>query len=98
MWQVKRLGDGWGKPEPLPAEVNASDATFAPSVAADGSLYFMHPEPATGKFRLFRSACRHGHYGQAVPLPFSDGGQRRGPCGVVGRIVHCVRFQPAAGT
>lgn len=73
LWRVRRVGDGWSAPEPLPVEVNASDATFAPSVAADGSLYFMHPDPATGKFRLFRSQYRDGHYAQAVPLPFSDG-------------------------
>lgn len=73
LWRVERVGDGWGEPVLLPAAVNASDATFAPSVAADGSLYFMHPDPATGKFRLFRSQYRHEHYAEPLPLPFSDG-------------------------
>jgi Tol biopolymer transport system component len=73
LWRVERVGDGWGEPQPLPATVNGSDATFAPSVAADGSLYFMHPDPATGKFRLFRAQYRDGRYEPPQPLPFSDG-------------------------
>src|SRR5512139_85651 len=38
LWRVERLADGWGTPVRLPELVNASSATYAPAVAADGSL------------------------------------------------------------
>jgi hypothetical protein len=73
LWKVTRTRDGnWSSPQLLPDTVNTSNATFTPSVAADGSLYFMRAEPS-GKFRLYVSTFSHGHYAQATPLPFSDG-------------------------
>jgi Tol biopolymer transport system component len=73
LWLVRRQGDGWSAPERLPDTVNSSASTFAPSLAADGSVYYMHPQPDTGKFRLFRSQYRDGTWETGVPLPFSDG-------------------------
>jgi Tol biopolymer transport system component len=58
LWRVDRKGQNWGDPVRLSEEVNSSTSTFAPSVVADGSLYFMHPSPVTGKFRLFRSQMK----------------------------------------
>ncbi|WP_266158802.1 hypothetical protein [Dyella silvatica] len=73
LWLVRRQGQGWSAPERLPDTVNSSTSTFAPSIAADGSVYYMHPQPSTGKFRLFRSQYRDGRWEAGQPLPFSDG-------------------------
>ena len=73
IWRVDRKGDGWSKPVRLSDAVNTNTATFAPSVAGDGSVWFMTTDAKTGKFRLFRSQYRDGAYAVAQPLPFSDG-------------------------
>lgn len=73
LWRVDRRGDDWGEPKLLPATVNSGTSVYAPSVAADGSLYFMTPDAASGRFRLFRAQMTHDTYSQAQPLPFSDG-------------------------
>ncbi len=73
LWRVERRGDGWGEPVRLPAVVNASSSTFAPSVARDGSLYFMRPADGGGKFQLFRAQYRDGSYLAPAALPFSTG-------------------------
>lgn len=73
LWRVDRRGDGWGEPVHLSAAVNTTTTTFAPSVAADGSLWFMTTDAGSGKFRLFRAPYRDGAYQKAEPLPFSDG-------------------------
>lgn len=73
LWRVERKGNGWGEPMRLPDAVNPNPSTFAPSVAADGSLWFMTPDAASGKFRLYRSQYRDGRYQAAKALPFSDG-------------------------
>lgn len=65
LWRVDRQGDGWGKPELLPPTVNFSTRTYAPSITADGSLYFIAPNPA-GILHIFRSQYRRGTYEQAV--------------------------------
>lgn len=73
LWKVTRTRDGgWSAPVRLPDSVNVTTTTFTPSVAADGSLYFMRAEPS-GKFRLYMSVYRAGNFATAVPLPFSDG-------------------------
>jgi Tol biopolymer transport system component len=73
LWRVDREGDGWGAPWRLPDAVNRSNSTFATSIAADGSVYFMQPLGEGGKFRLYRSQLRDGTYQPPEPLPFSDG-------------------------
>ena len=73
LWRVDRVGDGWGTPVRLPDAINADASTFAPSVAADGSLWFMHPVDGGRKFRLYRAAFRDGRFDAPQPLPFSDG-------------------------
>jgi Tol biopolymer transport system component len=73
LWRVERRGDGWSAPVRLPDTVNPDTSTFAPSVAANGSLWFMTTDEKSGKFRLFRSQYREGRYLAAQALPFSDG-------------------------
>ena len=71
LWRVDRKGDGWGTPVHLPDAVNASDRTYAPSIAADGSLYFIHPD-ADNVFRIYRSAFEHGAYQPAARVAVGD--------------------------
>lgn len=73
LWRVDRTATGWSKPYRLPETVNSSTTTFSPSIARDGSLYFMHPDKTTGRFRLYRAQWRDGRYLAPVPLPFSTG-------------------------
>jgi len=47
-------------------------STFAPAIAADGSLYFMHPAPDPKRFQLFRAQFANGTYSEPQALPFSD--------------------------
>jgi hypothetical protein len=61
LWRVERKGNGWGTPVHLPDAVNVSDRTYAPSVAADGTLYFIHPD-AQGVFHIYSSQFAHGAY------------------------------------
>lgn len=62
LWRVDRKGeDGWGEPVRLPDSVNSSTRTYAPSIAADGSVYFQRPGD-DDDFRLYRSQYRDGAY------------------------------------
>ncbi len=68
LWRVDRKGAGWGVPVRLPDVVNASTRIYAPSVAADGSVYFQQPDPHTDDFKLYRSPYRDGRYLAPVPV------------------------------
>jgi hypothetical protein len=73
LWRVDRTPSGWGHPVRLPDSINASGSTYAPSVAADGTLYFMRPNPTTRRFQLYEAQLSAEGYGPATPLSFSDG-------------------------
>lgn len=71
LWRVERKGDGWGEPVRLPDTVNASPHSYAPSITADGSLYFIRPN-AAGIMHIFRSQYRNGTYQEAVEQAVGD--------------------------
>ena len=71
LWRVDRKGNGWGTPVHLPDAVNASNRTYAPSIAADGSLYFIHPD-AQNVFHIYRSAFAQGAYQPATLVAVGD--------------------------
>jgi Tol biopolymer transport system component len=73
LWRIQRSKSGWGERTRLPDTINKGPSVYAPSLARDGSLYFMRPAASTGKFQLFRAQMRNGEYEEAQPLPFSDG-------------------------
>jgi Tol biopolymer transport system component len=75
LWRMDRHGRGWGTPVRLPDVVNACSMTFAPSVAADGSVYFIGCA-AGDSLRLQRSAYRDGHYLAPVVVPIGDDGMQ----------------------
>lgn len=70
LWRVNRTGNSWGTPEHLPAAVNINTRIFAPSVAADGSIYFLSTEKRI--FQLYRARFANGSFSPAERLPFSD--------------------------
>jgi Tol biopolymer transport system component len=72
LWRVDLSTNKRGALTLLPETVNISPRIFRPSLAADGTLYFMAMESGK-KFRLFRSLYTSGAYQQAEPLSFSDG-------------------------
>jgi len=72
-WRIRRTDSGWGPPEHLSAVVNSNTTIFAPSLVADGSLYFMSWNTQTNHFQIFRAQYRDGVFSAPVPLPFSDG-------------------------
>lgn len=73
LWEVHRTASGWSTPVRLPGTVNISPRVFKPSIAANGTLYFMAKMEGAKTFRLYRSQYRNGVYQQAEPLSFSDG-------------------------
>ena len=70
LWRVDRTPTGWGTPVRLPNSVNASGSTYSPSIAGDGTLYFMRPNSNTHKFQLFEA---NPTYTEIHELAFSDG-------------------------
>lgn len=72
LWRVDRIGAGWGQPVHLPAAVNRDASIWAPSIAGDGSLYFIDREKAGAPFRLWRSQWRGGTYEAATAVSFGD--------------------------
>jgi Tol biopolymer transport system component len=72
LWRVERTPAGWGAPVPLPDTVNRSGSIYAPSISADGSLYFMEPGGARGKFQIYRAQRSGTGWLAPQPLPFND--------------------------
>lgn len=62
LWRVDRRGDSWGTPVRLPDVVNRCSMTFAPSVAADGSIYFIGCTAPDDSLRLLRATYRDGSW------------------------------------
>ena len=73
LWRVDRLPNGWGEPHRLPDVVNANGSVFSPSIAADGSLYFMKPVGAQTRFHIFRAQFSHGTYETPVAVGIAAG-------------------------
>ena len=73
LWRVDRLPAGWGRPYLLPPEINDGHAVYAPSVARDGSLYFMKPG-TDGRFQLFRAQAGQTGFKPPERLPFNEDG------------------------
>ncbi len=72
LWRVDRRGDRWGTPVRLPDVVNRCSMTFAPSVAADGSIYFIGCAAPDGSLRLMRAVYRHGSYQTPYVVKLGD--------------------------
>jgi WD40-like Beta Propeller Repeat len=72
LWRVDRLKSGWSTPTRLPESINRSTAVFSPTLAADGTLYFMEAAGESKRFRLFRARADHGTYATPEPLAFSN--------------------------
>lgn len=71
LWRIDRKGDGWSAPKHLPATININARTYAPSIAADGSLYFTSHD-ASGASHIYRSLYRDGTYQPAEQLVLGD--------------------------
>ena len=71
LWRVDRTRTGWSPPRRLSDIINSHVATYSPSIATDGSLYFMQPTGKSTKFHLFRAQFRNGSYEAPVQLSFS---------------------------
>lgn len=74
LWRVDRRGDGWGAPVRLPDAVNDAAGIYAPSVAANGDVYYQRRDEATHEFHLYRTAWRHGRYQPPQRLALGDPG------------------------
>jgi len=72
LWRVDRHGDDWGEPVHLPAVVNRGASIWGPSVAADGSLYFMDRVDGKGPFKLWRAQASAGSWLAPVLQSFGD--------------------------
>ena len=73
LWRVDRMPSGWGHPRLLPPQVNDGRAVYAPSVARDGSLYFMKPG-SDGRFQIFRAQADGPGFKPAQRMPFNEAG------------------------
>lgn len=73
LWRVDRKGGGWSEPKRLPDIINRSNAVFSPSIAADGTLYYMEAYGEGGHFRLFYSQLKGNDYQSPQPMPFTTG-------------------------
>lgn len=67
IWRVDRHGDSWGKPMKLGPVINSDAFIDFPSIAADGTLYFMRWDNTAKVMHVLRSAYRHGRYLRAEP-------------------------------
>lgn len=72
LWRVERKPNGWGTPTVLPEVIHVASRVFKPSIASDGTLYFMASEPPQ-KFRIYAARYTNGNYQKPEALPFSDG-------------------------
>jgi hypothetical protein len=72
LWRVDRSGNGWGAPVRLPDAVNNAPHIYAPSVAANGDVYYQRLDEPGHQFHLYRTAYRNGHYQPPQRLALGD--------------------------
>ena len=73
LWRVDRGPTGWSRPRLLPPAINDGHAIYAPSITADGSLYFMKPG-ADGRFQIFRAQAVATGFEPARRATFNEAG------------------------
>jgi Tol biopolymer transport system component len=74
LWRVERHGQDWSEPVHLPAVINRGASIWGPSLAADGSLYFMDRVDGKGPFKLWRAQAKAGTWLEPVLQSFGDPG------------------------
>src|SRR6185312_8684582 len=74
LWRVDWQGDHWGAPVRLPDVVNRCSLIASPSIAADGSLYFIGCAGPRGDFALLHSSQRDGRYATPRVVALGDAG------------------------
>lgn len=72
LWRVDRSGSGWGVPVRLPDVVNDAAHIYAPSVAANGDVYYQRRDEPAHQFHLYRTAWRNGRYQTPQRLALGD--------------------------
>ncbi|MFC5436031.1 TolB family protein [Rhodanobacter umsongensis] len=72
LWRVDRRGDGWSAPVRLPDAVNDAASIYAPSVAANGDVYYQRRDEPEHEFHLYRTAWRDGRYQKPQRLALGD--------------------------
>lgn len=72
LWRANRTPQGWSDAVLLPKTVNIGANIFAPSLAADGTIYFLHSTPGARAHQLYRARMEDGRYEDAQPLTFSN--------------------------
>jgi hypothetical protein len=72
LWRVNRQGDHWGTPVRLSDTVNICSLISSPSIAADGSIYFIGCAGPNGDFKLLQSPYRDGHYATPHVVALGD--------------------------
>ena len=72
LWRVDRRSDGWGTPVRLPDAINRCSMTFAPSIAADGSIYFIGCATPDGPLQLQRALYQDGRYMPPYKVALGD--------------------------
>ncbi len=72
IWVMDRLENGWSEPKNLGAPVNTDKPEYFPSVARNGTLYFIREEGGEGqegKQAVYRSRLKDGQYTEPERLP-----------------------------
>jgi Tol biopolymer transport system component len=72
LWKVERTPTGWSTPVHLSAQINRGEGVWAPSIAGDGSVYFIKRENPDAPMRIWRSQLTGGEYQPAVAVSFGD--------------------------
>ncbi len=70
LWRVNRTANAWGEPTLLSLQLKSGEATFAPSIASDGTIYFLGSDKAR-VHQLYRARPHNGAYASVEPLSFS---------------------------
>lgn len=70
LWRVGRIGDHWGEPVWLGPIINDSPFIDSPSIAGDGSVYFLRMDQ--GAVHIFRSQFKAGRYLPARRVAIGD--------------------------
>jgi hypothetical protein len=88
LWLVTRTEEGWSEPKIFPAPVNSEAGEYRPSVAADGTLYFLsHRASGRGQADLYRALLTDGgswiveNLGGPINTKYEDGAVSIAPDG-----------------